>query len=158
MCPSPHNALHPQNVPQNSRHLTPRQGGSSLPQETADLTSIYTWPTVVPDLELHKRGFGPPVLLCVWLLAFWMMIVRFSPMVACVSGSFLFTAEWDTLTSVWVLPFFTVPWDVWGQYVTCHFSKQRLLRPSCPRPLQPPQLCTLRWFRMEIKRILALDS
>lgn len=141
-------ALHPQNVPQNSRHLTPRHGGSSLPQATADLISIYTWPTVVADLELHKCGVGPPALLCVWLLAFWMLIVRFIPVVVCVSGSFLFIAESGTLTSVWVLLFFSVPCDMWGQRMSPAISVNK----GCWGHHAIGH-CSL-----EINRILALDS
>ena len=75
--------------------------------------------------------------------------------------------------------------DVWTKIVTCHFSKQRMLRPSNHQPLQwalmvhpegiqdaekqvachqtlslcsYPQRCTLRGFRIEKNRILALDS
>ena len=49
------------------------------------------------------------------------------------------------------------PIYLWTKNVTCHISKQRMLRPSSHQPLQP-QLRNLRGFRMEKNRILALDN
>ena len=50
---------------------------------------------------------------------------------------------------------------LWTNGVACHISKQRMLGPSSHQPLQPHtpnQLCTLRGFRMERNRMLALRA
>ena len=41
--------------------------------------------------------------------------------------------------------------------VTCYISKQRMLRPLSQQPLRHSQGCTLRGFKMEKSRRVALD-
>ena len=45
---------------------------------------------------------------------------------------------------------------LWTNSVACHTSKQRMLGPSSCSHTPSPQLCTMRGFRMEQNRILAL--
>ena len=47
---------------------------------------------------------------------------------------------------------------LWTRNATCHMRKQMMLRPSSHQLLKLPQLCTMREFRMEKSKILALDS
>lgn len=47
---------------------------------------------------------------------------------------------------------------VYTNNAACCISKQRMLWLSNHQPLQLPQVCTLRGFRMEWNRILALES